>query len=291
LTVLPEAARPTIRCLRQDLGYAKLPPASLPLDRLDLPVLRKAQEACRTDPPSTGRISSIDDQVLWKVKIERWRGVVWCDLSRRWLVAAGRREAGSSADFYADLTEKGKRWRAEHNRSSAQPVSTDTLVSRLLPAADDQDRTRLEQAVAAVDEVRSVVRELVIASAVSAAKNPTRPAGAPSPCWYGALATTRSTSGSASPARHGRTSTRSSLPPSRPWPIPPGGSSTSCLAGQQTRANWCGRIFWTRPSSAISSRLIPARHEPSQHVDGKEFREPQKLSGDRTGLSGQRRLA
>ena len=76
---------------------------------------------------------------------------------------------------------------------------------------------------------------------------------------------------SASPARHGRTSTRSSLPPSRPWPIPPGGSSTSCLAGQQTRANWCGRTFWTRPSSRISSRLIPARHEPSQHVDEKRI--------------------
>jgi hypothetical protein len=78
LTAAPGAVRPTIRCLREDLGHAKLPPASLPLDRLDLPVLRKAQEVCRTDPPTTGRITSIDDQVLWKVKIERWRGAVWC---------------------------------------------------------------------------------------------------------------------------------------------------------------------------------------------------------------------
>ena len=40
---LPGAVRPTIRCVRGDLGYAKLPPATLPLDRLDVPVLRKAQ--------------------------------------------------------------------------------------------------------------------------------------------------------------------------------------------------------------------------------------------------------
>jgi hypothetical protein len=170
VTAAPGVVRPTIRCLREDLGHAKLPPASLPLDRLDLPVLRKAQEVCRTDPPATGRITSIDDQVLWKVKIERWRGAVWCDLPRRWLVAAGRREAGSPDDFYADLTEKGRRWRAEHNRASTPPVTTGTLVLRLLPAADDQDRIRLEQAVAAVDELRTVVGELVITSARSGAE-------------------------------------------------------------------------------------------------------------------------
>jgi len=167
---LPWAVRPTVRCVREDLGHAKLPPASLPLDRLDAPVLRKAQEVCRTDPPSTGRIAGIDDQVLWKVKIERWRGAVWCDLSHRWLVAAGRREAGSPDDFYADLADKGRRWRAEHNRSAAQPVTTDTLIAKLLPTADDEDRIRLEQAAAAVDEIRAVVRDLVVASARSGAE-------------------------------------------------------------------------------------------------------------------------
>lgn len=132
--------------------------------------MRKAQEACRTDPPSTGRIASIDDQVLWKVKIERWRGAVWCDLPRRWLVAAGRREAGSPDDFYADLTDKGRRWRAEHNRTAARPVTTDTLISPLLPTTDDEDRIRLELAAAAVDEIRTVVPDLVLASAATAAE-------------------------------------------------------------------------------------------------------------------------
>jgi len=174
---LPGAVRPTVRCVREDLGYPKLPPATLPLDRLDAPVLRKAQEVCRTDPPSTGRIASIDDRVLWKVKIERWRGAVWCDLPRRWLVAAGRREAGSPDDFYADLADKGRRWRAEHNRAAAQPVTTDTLINRLLPAADDEDRIALEQAAAAVDEIRSVVAELVLSSARTNAEQPDEAGG------------------------------------------------------------------------------------------------------------------
>jgi hypothetical protein len=205
VTALPRAVRPTVRCLREDLGYAKLPPAVLPLDRLDLPVLRKAQEVCRTDPPATGRITSIDDQVLWKVKIERWRGAIWCDLPRRWLVAAGRREAGSPDDFYADLAEKGRRWRAEHNRVGTPPVITGTLVSRLLPTADDQDRIRLEQAVAAVDELRAVVRDLVAEAARSGTEQSDEADGCTKPCWCGAPITTRSTSGSASPGRCGRT--------------------------------------------------------------------------------------
>jgi hypothetical protein len=167
---LPGAVRPTVRCVREDLGYAKLPPATLPLDRLDAPVLRKAREVCRTDPPSTGRIVSIDDRVLWKVKIERWRGAVLCELPRRWLVATGRREAGSPDDFYADLADKGRRWRAEHNRAATQPVTTDTLITPLLPVADDEDRILLEQAAAAVDEIRTVVAELVLSSARTSAE-------------------------------------------------------------------------------------------------------------------------
>jgi hypothetical protein len=174
---LPGAVRPTVRCVREDLDYPKLPPATLPLDRLDAPVLRKAQEVCRTSPPATGRIVSIDDRVLWKVKIERWRGAVWCELPRRWLVAAGRREAGSPDDFYADLADKGRRWRAEHNRAAAPPVTTDTLVNRLLPAADDEDRIALEQAAAAVDEIRTVVADLVLSSARTSAEQPDEAGG------------------------------------------------------------------------------------------------------------------
>lgn len=34
--------RPTIRCLREDLGIAKLPPARVVLDEIDHPLIRKA---------------------------------------------------------------------------------------------------------------------------------------------------------------------------------------------------------------------------------------------------------
>lgn len=38
----------------------------------------EAQEVCRTDPPSSERIASVDDEVFWKVKIElsAWPGPV-----------------------------------------------------------------------------------------------------------------------------------------------------------------------------------------------------------------------
>ena len=97
MTAAPGVVRPTIRCLREDLGHAKLQPASLPLDRLD---------------------------------------------------------PAGAAQGPGGLPDR----------------SAGTLVLRLLPAADDQDRIRLEQAVAAVDELRTVVGELVITSARSGAE-------------------------------------------------------------------------------------------------------------------------
>ncbi|MFZ0187082.1 MAG: hypothetical protein WAL72_09070 [Streptosporangiaceae bacterium] len=49
------------------------------------------------------RIAAIDDEVLFKVKVQRWRGAVWVDAGISWLVAAGQREEGSPDDFYASL--------------------------------------------------------------------------------------------------------------------------------------------------------------------------------------------
>jgi hypothetical protein len=70
--------RPTIRCLREDLGIGKLPPARVALDELEHPLLRKASAQFSTDAVRE-RIASIDDVVLFKVKIQRWRGAVWTD--------------------------------------------------------------------------------------------------------------------------------------------------------------------------------------------------------------------
>lgn len=159
--------RPTVRCVKDDLGFQKLPPATEPLDRLDHPALKKAHDVCRDDPPTSERIVSVDDEVLWKVKIARWRGAVWCPAPERWLVAAGIREAGSPDDFYTDLAERGRRWRADHNRTHTPGVKTDTLITPLLPNVDDRERLELEHQFKAVNELVEVVPGLVMAAARS----------------------------------------------------------------------------------------------------------------------------
>ncbi|WP_204019063.1 hypothetical protein [Sphaerimonospora thailandensis] len=53
----------------------------------------------------------MDDNVLFKVKIQRWQGAVWPDNRCPWLVAAGRREDDSPDDFYAALAERARQAR------------------------------------------------------------------------------------------------------------------------------------------------------------------------------------
>ena len=70
---MAERARPTLRCLREDLGLP-VPRANTPLDEISHPLLEKATERFADDQTPQERISSIDDQVLLKVKVQRWRG-------------------------------------------------------------------------------------------------------------------------------------------------------------------------------------------------------------------------
>jgi hypothetical protein len=60
-------ARPTLRCLREDLELP-VPAATVPLDELDHPVLAKAAEQFATEDTKHERIRAIDDLVLFKVK-------------------------------------------------------------------------------------------------------------------------------------------------------------------------------------------------------------------------------
>src|SRR2546422_8982264 len=96
------SARPTLRCLRDDLKLT-VPPADEPLDEVDHPLLRKAREQFANVGAPHERIASIDDTVLFKVKVQRWRGAVWTEDRLAWVVAAGWREAGGTDDFYAVL--------------------------------------------------------------------------------------------------------------------------------------------------------------------------------------------
>lgn len=153
--------RPTLRCLRDDLAVTKPPPVDQPLDIIDHPILRKANASFPTADTPGERIAAIDDTVLFKVKIQRWRGAVWRPISEQWPVAAGRRQAGSPDDFYADLAARGRQWRAETNAAGALRVTTDTYVERLHPTEQDRRRLALEEADRRSRAYREVVPRLV----------------------------------------------------------------------------------------------------------------------------------
>ncbi|MCX4748858.1 hypothetical protein OG455_25645 [Kitasatospora sp. NBC_01287] len=117
----------------------------------------KAREQFAGDHGTHERIRAIDDEVLFKVKIQRWRGAVWLDEDQPWLVAAGQREDGSADDFYAALEADANAARARHNSEHSKPLPGKTYVGPLLPTADDYARHRLE---AGIRLVRRLVAEL-----------------------------------------------------------------------------------------------------------------------------------
>ncbi|MFF7193016.1 hypothetical protein ACFZAM_04880 [Streptomyces sp. NPDC008079] len=156
-----QPARPTLRALRDDLKLS-LPSARQPLDELDHPLLVKARELFAEDKTGHERIRAIDDEILFKVKVQRWRGAVWTDkdLNLPWLVAAGQREDGSMDDFYSALEANAKAARARYNTDHRQPLPGGTYVGHLLPGRDDHDRYQLEAGTRLVRQLSSAIREL-----------------------------------------------------------------------------------------------------------------------------------
>jgi hypothetical protein len=157
------SARPTLRCLRDDL-HLPLPPVSQPLDEVDHPLVRKAGERFADAATPHERIAAVDDQVLFKVKAQRWRGAVWVEPDQPWLVAAGRREDGSPDDFYAALAADAQAARARHNATHPSPLATRASTAHLLPGTADRDRYQAEAGIRLVGRLRSTVHDLVRAS-------------------------------------------------------------------------------------------------------------------------------
>ncbi|MEN8649583.1 hypothetical protein ABCR94_02745 [Streptomyces sp. 21So2-11] len=132
-----------------------------PLDEIDHPILAKAAEQfTATGDTKHERIRAIDDQVLFKVKVQRWRGAVWVNADLPWLVAAGRREDGSTDDFYAALESEGKTARARYNAENADALKSTTHTARLLPAREDHVRYRAEAGVRFVRRLRTTILAL-----------------------------------------------------------------------------------------------------------------------------------
>lgn len=152
--------RLTLRCLREDLKI-ELPPVDSLLEEVDHRLLAKACERFADADTPQERIAAVDDQVLFKVKVQRWRGAVWLEPNLPWLVAAGWRESGSGDDFYAALASDGKTARARYNADNRATLTTDTYTSYLLPTHDDRLRHRLETATRFVRRLETLVPDLV----------------------------------------------------------------------------------------------------------------------------------
>jgi hypothetical protein len=157
---MQRAIRPTLRCLREDLGLP-IPPAGDPLDEIDHPLLAKAREQFTDLDTPHERIAAIDDNVLFKVKVRRWRGAVWTEELLAWLVAAGWREAGSPDDFYAAAAVQGRTARARYSAEHKPSLTTDTRTAHLLPDRDDRLRYRLEAGLRFVRHLEQIIPDLV----------------------------------------------------------------------------------------------------------------------------------
>jgi hypothetical protein len=153
-------ARPTLRCLREDLALT-VPRADTPLEDVSHPLLARATERFADDQTPHERIAAIDDEVLFKVKAQRWRGAVWVDAGIPWLVAAGQREEGSPDDFYASLAARGTAARARYNAGHSPPLTSTTYTAGLLPGREDDLRWRAETAARTERRLREIVHDLV----------------------------------------------------------------------------------------------------------------------------------
>jgi hypothetical protein len=155
-----QRARPTLRALTEDLKLS-LPPIDEPLDEISHPLLSKAIRQFSDPLAKRERIRAIDDEVVWKVKIQRWRGAVWADDEVPWLVAAGTRKEGSADDFYKALSEHAQAARSRYNAGHPAPLCTQTYIGHLLPTDDDNKRRRLEAGVRDLRELISTIRRLI----------------------------------------------------------------------------------------------------------------------------------
>ena len=152
MSALPERrTRPTIRCLRDDLGIG-LPTVDVALGSIEHPLMDEARRVAPAAPRSQKRILAIDRPLVYRLRHSRWRGATWLDdaAARFWLLAGAQREAGSHADAYEVFV-------ALHEAGHLLPTDDDRLRdvferdARVLAAARIEALHALEAAAAAPD--------------------------------------------------------------------------------------------------------------------------------------------
>jgi hypothetical protein len=99
--LLQRRARPTIRCLRDDL-LLELPTVEVDLGSIEHPLMDEARRVAPSAPRGQKRILAIDHPLVYRLRHGRWRGATWLeeDASRFWLLAGAERAAGSRDDAY-----------------------------------------------------------------------------------------------------------------------------------------------------------------------------------------------
>lgn len=137
------SARPTIRCLIEDLGI-DVPGLDESLDDLDHPWLEELHRVADTSPQGQKRIESIDHPLVFRLRISDHRGATWVDESRDvvWLCAVHKREDGSEDDAYE--------WFCGLHKSGD-----------LLPTEEDQDRLLIDAAIQTFRTVETDLLQLV----------------------------------------------------------------------------------------------------------------------------------
>lgn len=124
--------------------------------------------------PKLERISSIDDNILFKCKPNvPFRAAVWlenAEQDRAWMVAAGPRNDGSRSDFYESLKSACERklTQVRHSSSGFKPGKK-THSDHLMPTHDDAMRLELERNYNLVLESDNKIADMV----QKAQQNPT----------------------------------------------------------------------------------------------------------------------
>lgn len=122
-------ARPTIRCLTEDLGIA-LPWLDTDLGELDDSWLGELRRIAPASPRGQKRVLAIGSPLVYRLRLSAERGVTWMDEEHGvvWLCAVHRRQEGSDDDAYT--------WFAK--------LHADGM---LLPSSDDRLRDRSEAVI------------------------------------------------------------------------------------------------------------------------------------------------
>jgi len=122
-------ARPTIRCLTEDLGLS-LPWVDADLGELDDPWLGELRRITPASPQGQKRILAIASPLVYRLRFSAERGVTWVDEEHDvvWLCAVHRRQEGSDDDAYT--------WFAKLHADG-----------KLLPSSDDRLRDRVEAVI------------------------------------------------------------------------------------------------------------------------------------------------